>query len=266
MTSLAADRDLWLRRFTPAPEATARLVCFPHAGGAASAYVHLSRALAPSVEVVAVQYPGRQDRRSEPCATSIAELADRVSPFLETADADADLPLVLFGHSMGACVAFEVARRLEAGAPGARPHKLIVSGRRAPGPARGERVHLLDEQGVVAELKAVGGTVSAVLDDPDILSMALPAIRADYRAVELYAHQPGELLRCPVVAFTGDADPKAPVEEVADWAGHTTGAFRLKVFPGGHFYLSDDPDPVHEALREETGPERIRIPQRDGVS
>ncbi|GGS27355.1 oleoyl-ACP hydrolase [Streptomyces humidus] len=249
MTPSVADRDLWLRRFAPAPQAAARLVCFPHAGGTASTYVRMAHALAPSVDVLAVQYPGRQDRRLEPCVTSIAELADRIAPVL--AASEDGLPLVLFGHSMGACVAYEVARRLQRGTRDGSPHKLIVSGRRAPGPERGERVHLLDDRGVVAELRALGGSVSAALDDPEILALAMPAIRADYRAVELYAHEPGEPLTCPVTAITGDADPKAPVDDVAAWGEYTTGPFRLRVFRGGHFYLVDNPEPVHRELAEE---------------
>src|ERR1700712_4687720 len=124
----------WIRRFHESPGASARLVCFPHAGGAATYFYPLSRTLAPSIEALAVQYPGRQDRRAEPCVDDIHELADLVAPaLLEWADR----PLALFGHSMGATLAFEVAGRLEKA--GVRPAGLFVSGRRGGAglPARG---------------------------------------------------------------------------------------------------------------------------------
>src|SRR4051794_9909349 len=140
-----AQRELWLRRFHPAPQAAARLVCLPHAGGSASYYHPLSAALSPAVEAVAVQYPGRQDRRSEPLVDDLLVLADRLADAL----ADEPGPLALFGHSMGAVLAFEVARRLER--EGREIAALFVSGRRAPTAHRDEWLHrvgdaeLLDE-------------------------------------------------------------------------------------------------------------------------
>ncbi|WP_238846327.1 thioesterase II family protein [Nocardia terpenica] len=103
------DEKLWFRRSQPTEQAEHRLVCFPHAGGAASYFTPVARALAPDVDVLAVQYPGRQDRRSEPGIDDIGVLADRVHDIIRTWPSR---PLTLFGHSMGAVVAFEVARRL----------------------------------------------------------------------------------------------------------------------------------------------------------
>lgn len=225
--------DLWVRRFHPAPNAPARLLCLPHAGGSASYFFPVSRALAPRVEVLAIQYPGRQDRRAEPGLDSIEALTDAVhraiQPWL-------DKPITLFGHSMGASVAFELARRLEA--DGVRPTGLFASGRRAPSRVRDEGVHLLDDDQLIADVRALAGTDASLLGDDEVLRMVLPAIRTDYRAAETYRYQPGPLLNCPVTALTGDADPKATVDEAGAWREHTTGAFELKVFPGGHFFLN----------------------------
>src|SRR6059058_3650797 len=99
----------WLRRFGPVLDSGVRLICFPHAGGSASAYVPLARALAPEVEVLAVQYPGRQDRRHEPPIEDVNRLADLAADVLPT---DSARPYALFGHSMGALVAYETALRL----------------------------------------------------------------------------------------------------------------------------------------------------------
>ncbi|MDI5939939.1 alpha/beta fold hydrolase [Micromonospora harpali] len=229
-----SDNGLWVRRFHPAPAGARRLVCLPHAGGSASFYFPVSRALSPAVEVLAIQYPGRQDRRQEPCVDNLPELARQVfgvlRPWL-------DQPLAIFGHSMGATLGFEVARLIEA-ETGASAAHLFPSGRRAPSCPRHETVHLLDDEGLLADVRRLSGTNSAVLGDAELLRAALPAIRNDYRAAETYEYTPGPKLGCPVTVFTGDADPKTTVDEARAWERHTTGAFDLQVFPGGHFFLA----------------------------
>ncbi|MER5807297.1 alpha/beta fold hydrolase [Streptomyces sp. NPDC002033] len=229
------DNGLWVRRFHPSPDARVRLVCLPHAGGSASYYFPVSAALAPDVEVLAVQYPGRQDRRHEPCIDDIQELAEQVFAALTPWT---DRPLALFGHSMGASVGFEVARLLEHRA-GVVPAALFPSGRRAPSRHRDENVHAQGDQRLIQEIQRLSGTEARLLDDPEVLRMALPALRGDYKAAETYRYVPGPDLSCPVTAFVGDADPKALVDEAADWAAHTTGPFTLKVYGGGHFFLND---------------------------
>ncbi|MCT2585124.1 thioesterase II family protein [Actinophytocola gossypii] len=221
----------WVRRFVPAPDAPARLVCFPHAGGSATYYLPVARGLAPSVDVLAIQYPGRQDRRHEPNIDDIERLADLVVAELAPW---CDRPVGLFGHSMGALVAYEVARRLDTA-----PSVLFASGRRAPSRHRDTDVHRLDDDRLRAELARLSGTGAGLLDDEDMLAMILPATRADYRAVESYRYRPGPPLTCPVLAMVGDADTEATVDEVADWRAHTSGEFELRVFDGGHFYLTD---------------------------
>lgn len=229
-----AEYDLWIRRFHQVPDAKVRLLCLPHAGGSASFYFPVSTALSPQIEVLAVQYPGRQDRRSEPSIGTVAELADRIHRVLGLV-AD-DRPLAIFGHSMGAVLGFEVARRLEA--DGRAPAALFASGRRGPATHRDESVHLRDDDGLVAELKSLSGTNTALLGDEEILRMILPAIRNDYRAIETYRRPEGGPLSTPITAMIGDDDVKSSVEEAKAWAEETTGDFALRVFPGGHFYLA----------------------------
>ncbi|RMI34815.1 thioesterase II family protein [Nocardia stercoris] len=226
--------NLWMRRFTPAPDAPARLVCLPHAGGAASYFLPISRALAPRIDVLSVQYPGRQDRRLEPRIENMPELADLVTEQLVPLT---DKPVTLFGHSLGATLAFEVTRRLEA--RGIEPRALVVSGRRAPSRHRNEGVHLRDDEGLIAEIRSLEGTAAAALSDPDILRMSLPAIRSDYVAAETYRYVAGDPVRTPISAHIGTSDPKAPVEDAAAWEQHTSGEFRLSTYSGGHFYLAD---------------------------
>ncbi|MBM9506897.1 thioesterase II family protein [Actinacidiphila acididurans] len=244
MSVTADTAELWLRRFHQAVEAGARLVCLPHAGGSASWFFPMAKALAPEVEVVAVQYPGRQDRRLEPCRTSVGELADELVGLVAELT---DKPLALFGHSLGATVAFEVARGLEA--RGIVPEVLFASGRRAPSIERDESVHLRDDAGIIAEIVALGGSDASLLEEPEVAAMVLPAVRGDYRAAETYRYAGGPRLSCPVVVLTGDADPKVTPREAAAWAEHTSGRFELHFFPGGHFYLSDQAPQVLDLIR-----------------
>ena len=232
MSALYGDAELWLRRFSEPAQRGIRLICFPHAGGAATYYRPLSRFLATDLEVLAVQYPGRQDRRLEPCIDNVEKLADSVAGVLSTADLG---PYAFFGHSMGATVAFETARRLERTACG--PVWLFASGRRPPSAHETETVHLRDDRSLVSELVRLGGMDQLLLQDDDVRAMVLPAIRADYRAIETYVYTPAQPLRCPITTLGGDTDPRVSRQELTGWTAHTAGECTQRVFSGGHFYL-----------------------------
>lgn len=240
----------WFRRFTTAAGDGPRLVCFPHAGGSATAYTHLARTLPADFDVVSVQYPGRQDRYLEAPFTALAPLVEAVAQELaHELAADPARPYALFGHSMGALVAFETARLLARGElPG--PQRLFLSGRGAPAPTADTHYHLYDDADVLAEVRRLGGTDQAMLDNPEILEMVLPALRADYRALSTYSWHGGEPLAASMTALVGDRDPMVTVQEARTWREHTSGDFALKVFPGGHFYLADHIGQVAAAVTE----------------
>ena len=251
MTSTEPDDGLWARRFHPTETAHAKLICLPHAGGSASFFFPVSRALSPDIDVVAIQYPGRQDRRREPFVDNLTELAQKIFDVLSPWDTS--LPVALFGHSMGASLGFELARLMERKA-GVVPAHLFASGRRAPSRHRHETVHLRDDKGLLADVQTLNGTDARVFGDDEMLQMMLPAIRADYRAAETYTYQPGEPLHCPITAFTGDNDPKVTIDEARSWAEHTTGAFDLTVFPGGHFFLATQQPKILATITERLVP------------
>lgn len=242
------DNDLWIRRYHEAAPGSPRLLCLPHAGGSASFYFPVSRTLAPHVEVLAVQYPGRQDRRGEALVHSLPELAEQV---FQAVRGLSDRPLALFGHSMGASLAFELARMWEQS--GVKPQWLFASGRRAPSCPRDERVHQRDDNGLIAELHQLSGTDGNLLGDEEVLRMILPAIRADYTAAETYRYQPGPPLSCPITAFAGDSDPKVSLAEARAWEQHTTGAFDVHVYQGGHFFLTTHQQAILRVIADQLG-------------
>ncbi|MFJ3928519.1 thioesterase II family protein [Streptomyces sp. NPDC090022] len=227
--------SIWLRRYTTAAAPRLRLLCLPHAGGSASFFHTWGHAFGDDVEVLTVRYPGRQERIAEEPWTSLEELAaaltEELEPYL-------DAPLALFGHSMGATLAYEIALALPR-RHGVRPHLLMVSCRKAPHLLTPRTAALGDDDAIVEEVKRLGGTDSALLDDPDLRELVLPAIRADFTAVARYAARPGLPLPCPVVGYVGDSDPDIPAADVAAWSGISPYGFELKTLPGGHFYLMD---------------------------
>ncbi|WP_240136162.1 thioesterase II family protein [Streptomyces sp. MUM 178J] len=249
------DPDRWIRCFHPKPGARHTLVCFPHAGGSASYYFGLSAALAPDVEMLVVQYPGRENRLFEEPASSLAQLADH------TAGALRSRPLsqpVLFGHSMGAIAAFEVARRLEQPFSPAAPAALIASACAAPShhANRADRLSgIEDEQDteVLARVMGLGGTAEGVAEHEELVRLFIPALRADLRALRDYRSAPDAAVSCPVTVCTADGDPDVRAAEAGEWSRHTTAGAELHLFEGDHFYLGARPqrfmDLLHRTVR-----------------
>jgi surfactin synthase thioesterase subunit len=235
----------WLRRYLPRPGAGLRLICVPHGGGGAGAFLGWAELLPPGIELFAVQYPGREDRLGDPMPRDMDEL---VTGLTGAVAAVADRPYALFGHSMGATVAYEVAQEARRrGLPG--PVHLVASAREAPHDEKGGDVHQGDDEDLYAELMRLGATDPEVLDDPDLRRMIFAYVRADYRLIETYRPRPLPPLDCPVTVFLGDRDPDLTPEEAARWRHATRGRTRLEIFPGDHFYLVPQRHAVLAALR-----------------
>ncbi len=223
----------WLFVPRPNPQATLRLFCFPYAGGGATIFRRWPDSLPDTVEVCAVRLPGREGRLREPAFDRLSPLVDALAAALHPA---LDRPFAFFGHSMGALVAFELARRLRRdGRPG--PRLLFVSGRKAPHLRTDRSCHAWPEPQFREELRRLGGTPREVLEHPEMMRVLVPILRADFAVCETYAHQSDEPLGCPVTAFGGLDDEDARREHLEGWAAHTRAAFRLRMLPGNHFFL-----------------------------
>src|SRR5215831_646593 len=203
-----------------------RLVCAPYAGGAAVLYRPWRDAVAPAIEVCAVELPGRGVRFGEPPISDMARLCDdlafAIEPLLD------GVPLALFGHSMGARIAFELAHRFEG-----RVAHVFASGSPAPGVrssygANGDRrpSAQLSDDDFKQRLRELGGTPREILADDELMARVLPIVRADFALIERYQVEPQLRVSCPITVFAGRADTGAPPAVAAAWRLRTTAAFR----------------------------------------
>jgi medium-chain acyl-[acyl-carrier-protein] hydrolase len=229
-------RSCWVQVSSPRPAVRLRLICLPPAGGGASRYRDWPAHLPEDVEVVSVQLPGRESRFTEHPLTSMEQLVD---PLLEglTSYLTLTRPFALFGHSMGALIAFELTRRMRSW--DLAPVHLFASGCRAPHlPSRSPDWHTLPDPEFLVVIKRLGGIPPELLAEPQFLDAMLPALRSDCTLVETYSPLPAAPLRCPVTAFGGLRDPKAFPEDVQAWSTHTTGPFQAHFLPGDHFFIN----------------------------
>lgn len=227
--------------FGTADDSRTRLLCLPHAGAGASTFVPWRSRLAPDIGVCPVQLPGRETRLSEP---PYGRLCDLVADLLPVLLPMANRPMALFGHSMGALVAFEIARSMRAGGL-PMPVHLFVSGRTAPQvPDTHQALHRLSSADLVAELRALGGTPDEVLSDPVVMARVLPFLRADFTLNEDYAFPAEPPLPLPVTVYGGTRDPRATEPELAAWSAVTASSFTLHMVSGGHFAVFENADEV----------------------
>lgn len=231
---MTTDRRLF-RRFLPRPRAEAAVVCFPHAGGASSAFHGWAELLPETVELIAVQYPGRQDRFGDPMPASIPELAETVAGSITT---PFRRPTAFFGHSMGALVAFEAARRLQPRFPSPLA-ALFASACKAPAERTPKGLDFGKEQLREYIVDLGGSAALALQQDEELWEVAAPVIEADLRLTESYRYTPGAPLTCPLIAFGGAQDRTVTPADIALWKEYAIGGAEVHVLEGGHFYFED---------------------------
>jgi medium-chain acyl-[acyl-carrier-protein] hydrolase len=224
----------WLSFRRRRPGARLRLFCLPYAGGGASTYRRWQAVMPPDVEVCAVQPPGRENRIREAPFASAADLVAALDTALEPLT---DLPLALFGYSMGATVAFEWAHHLRQRRD-REPRLLIVAARAAPQVRRpAGPTHHLPDAAFKRRLRELAGTPPEVLANEEMMDLLLPLRRADFRVNDTYRPRRREPLACPLIAFGGLDDVEVAPAHLEQWGALTRGSFRLHLLPGDHFGL-----------------------------
>ncbi len=244
---MTAVTNPWIPSYKPGSRARLRLFCFPFAGGGASLYADWRQRLPPEIDVCAVQLPGRESRLAEPAFTRIGPLVDARSRVLTPC---LDLPFALFGHSMGAVVAYETALRLRAYRE-TFPVHLVASARQAPHiPSAEDPSYTLSDEAFTEKLRRLQGTPQEVLDHPELMELLLPLLRADFELNERYTCSTYEKLDCPVTAFAATGDKEVERDDLAAWRETTRGPFQLRLFPGDHFFILRQPETVTAAVKD----------------
>lgn len=224
----------WVRCLNSAPLGAERLVCFPHSGGSAQIYAPWATPLGSGVQLMAVQYPGRGDRFAETPVESVREMSSFAAAELSRLT---PAPFALFGHSLGALVAYETALLLQD--TGMPPLCLLVSSAASPRHAGGGTTHLASDSELWSSVRRLGGIEPEIMDNDELVDMLLPVLRADISAHESYLMRPGSTpLSCPVRCYYGVDDPLVDDAQLPGWSEISTGPFTLCGRDGGHFHLT----------------------------
>ena len=234
-----------------------RMFCFPFAGGGATAYYRWNNGILADIELARVQLPGREARLREPLFNRLASLVDTLAeeliPWI-------DGPFAFYGHSMGALLAFELARELRR-RHGLLPFHLFVSGYRAPQlpPSESPFSHLPNEE-FIDRVRQYGGVPDLVAQHEELMEIFLPILRADFEMTETYVYRQEAPLECPITAFGGLSDPKISSEKITAWSIHTSVRFSDHFFPGGHFFLHDSEPLVLEQINIQLASSMLKRP------
>lgn len=234
-----------------------RLFCFPHVGAGGSAFNLWPRAWMPdNIELWTVRLPGRERRLSETAFRRMGPLVEALNEAMAT---QLNGPYAFYGHSLGALVAFEMARKIQSqGGPG--PIRLLVSAHTAPqlGLCR-QVLHNLPDKEFVDALRGFAGTADEALENEDLMSIMMGALRADFEVDETYTYAEGQPLHCPISAFGGIDDPDVSQAELEAWKTHTSQKFSLQMMEGDHFFIFRSPDFLYRLSQELKGDQQEAI-------
>jgi len=240
----------WINCPQPNPQANLRLFCFPYAGGSSMIFRTWCNSLPHNVEVCAVEYPGRGRQMQSPPIAQLEPLvkaiASSVLPYL-------DKPFAFFGHSMGGLVSFELTRLLRLDY-NLKPFRLFICGRRAPQiPPTKPPIHVLPDPELLEELRTLNGTPKAVLENPELMQIFLPILRADFAVLETYTYTPQQPLDCPISIFGGWQDKEVSHEALQAWREQTIATFSLQMFDDDHFFIHSQQDLLLKLISQELG-------------
>lgn len=239
------DDKQWLPRLGSNPDASIRLFCVPYAGGGASVYYNWKTALPPCFELCPIQLPGREERVEESCIDDFSQVLDVLAPIVGR---HLELPYVIYGHSMGAGLAFELARRVALDY-GKQPLHLFVAAHRSPGkPYSYPTVQSVSDDQVLETLKRFNGMPRAILENQELLDLFVPILRSDLSICETYVYKGQSRLDCPITLFTGTRDGNVTPHELVGWASQTAAHFTHHEIDGDHFFLKSHKEALLETM------------------
>lgn len=232
MSQPSPQKDRWFVCPQPNPNADLRLFLFPYAGGTPTAFTKWPAEFPDNIETNIIHYPGRGSRFNESPIKELSVLVQEINrailPLLYK-------PFVFFGHSMGGMIAFELARQLSS-----QPQTLFISACGAPQlPDPNHPIHSLPDSEFIKSLQKLNGLPADVINNSELMQLLIPALRADFEAVENYKYSYNEdRLECPIIAFGGNDDTHVSPERLEGWAAQTSASFRSQYFSGDHFFIN----------------------------
>jgi medium-chain acyl-[acyl-carrier-protein] hydrolase len=242
---MAREHSRWFEKHPARGSSSLRVFCIPHAGGSGYPYRTWLSHLPEHLELVGVRLPGRGARFAE---IAFRRMEPLVAALTEAVAQEIDSPFALFGHSMGALIAFELCARLAN--RGLNASHLFVSGTRPPHIARSEEkpLHTLPRDEFLEELRKLNGTATELLEDASAVASLLPPLRADFELVETYPTRIRPAVACPLTALGGAGDPTVAPEHLDEWSRYTTQSFSRVLFPGDHFFIMTEQAAVLRTL------------------
>lgn len=230
-------KSVWFENIARSKAPVLILVCFPYAGASAQIFYDWPAHFGPEIGICLVHLPGRGKRLHERPFTQLSPLVDSIVQNMP--DELLEGPFALYGHSMGAILGFEIARAIRR-RNRIEPVQLFLSGRSAPHVVQSEAARFcLPHDELIAKLKELNGTPQGLFEDPEFTELFLPVLRADFEIADTYQYRPERSLSCPITVYGGLDDREAPVADLHAWKEHTSAAFKVRLFPGDHFFIND---------------------------
>ena len=214
-----------------------RLLCFHYAGGSSVSFYSWKNRILHPAELMAVDLPGRGRSIIEPLLSNIDDVTTTLLQYIKHYT---DKPLVFFGHSVGSLICFELAKVMKA--EGLQPPvHLILSGCIAPQNLYKRRqICDFDTKEFVEALKLYNGISQEVLNEPSLMEIFLPIIRADISIIEKYKYRGNDPLNCNITTIGSTDDPTVLIEDIKPWISHTSMQYDHHTLKGNHFFIRTD--------------------------
>lgn len=233
--------DRWFATLPGQGDIRATVIIFPHAGGGVSSYRAWRNCLPNHIGMSVLQMPGKEARYKEPFESNLVALAIKIASTI-CEHHPKDRPMFFFGHSLGALLAFEVARKLEQ--ENFTPSAMFLSGRRAAHIISPVRYHTWSDEDLILMLREMAGANRELFENETLMSLVLPTIRSDFRLLESYRFNDVGKTNIDIVAFAGRNDLLAQPEEVNEWVKNTNGSFIFKEYEGDHFFTNRNKEEI----------------------